>query len=83
MNSTVNVQIAQVLPEDWHTASVTGRDHTVPIYFSEFSSIVQNFTLGEDILVNSTGCLGTCNITVLGAGFAVDCATNFETSTLR
>jgi hypothetical protein len=72
-NVNIGIRIASELPDTWSTAFVGGRGDEIAILTTNFTSIVQNFTIGTDITVEPTGCIGTCTAVVPGAGFAVKC----------
>jgi hypothetical protein len=71
---SIGVQIATALPTDWITAFVGGRNAQISVLTPRFTPVVQNFTLGQDILVEPTGCTGTCTTTISGVGFAAGCS---------
>lgn len=69
----ISVGIASQLPYGY-TGFVEGRGY-VPAFFNPiFTPVVNDYSDRISIKVNNTGCTGTCNSIVTGAGFAISCS---------
>ncbi|KAI9868625.1 MAG: hypothetical protein M1813_004475 [Trichoglossum hirsutum] len=61
---------------DWqgvYSGFITGRGHQTATLTKDFVKVMQGFTNREAINMNYTGCVGSCNAVVEGAGFGVNC----------
>jgi hypothetical protein len=75
---TLSIALAPRVPTGY-TGIIEGRGYTPSFFMQDFTPVVNSFYDRLAIQIKNTSCIGTCSMTVVGAGFAVNCS-SYETN---